>query len=123
MGYRWAVPWIARLIALALVLAVAAPLQAASLQGTGVVFLHGKGVWPGAFDGGIPGALEAVVGEGERVVIERSGMAVAAIVSLADLEALRRIEDEADLEAVRLAKAEGGDSIPYEQVRKELGLA
>lgn len=70
-----------------------------------------------------PGALEAVVGEGERVVIERSGMAVAAIVSLADLEALRRIEDEADLEAVRLAKAEGGDSIPYEQVRKELGLA
>ncbi len=52
------------LIVLAFVLAVAAPLQAAGLQGTGVVFLHGKGVWPGAFDGGIPGALEA---EGAQV--------------------------------------------------------
>ena len=50
---------------LALVLAAAAPLQAASLQGMGVVFLHGKGMWPGAFDGGIPGALEA---EGAQVV-------------------------------------------------------
>jgi pimeloyl-ACP methyl ester carboxylesterase len=61
-GYRWAAPWLARLIALALVaalvLAAAAPLHAAGLQGMGVVFLHGKGMWPGAFDGGIPGALE-----------------------------------------------------------------
>jgi len=41
-------------------LAVAAwPVAAAGLQGTGVVFLHGKGVFPGAFDGGIPSALEA----------------------------------------------------------------
>jgi len=38
---------------------IATPLHAASLQGTGVVFLHGKGVWTGAFDGGIPAALEA----------------------------------------------------------------
>jgi pimeloyl-ACP methyl ester carboxylesterase len=30
----------------------------------GVVFLHGKGVWPGVFDGGIPSALEA---EGAKV--------------------------------------------------------
>jgi pimeloyl-ACP methyl ester carboxylesterase len=28
------------------------------LQGTGIIFLHGKGVWSGAFDGGIPSALE-----------------------------------------------------------------
>ncbi len=69
------------------------------------------------------GALEAVVGEGARVVIERSGEAVAAIVSIADLEALRKLEDEADLEAVRAARAEGGESIPYEELRKELGLA
>src|SRR5712691_8396877 len=38
---------------------IATPLHAASLQGTGVVFLHGKGVWAGAFDGGIPSALAA----------------------------------------------------------------
>jgi pimeloyl-ACP methyl ester carboxylesterase len=35
------------------------PAAAGSLTGTGVVFLHGKAVWPGAFDGGIPAALEA----------------------------------------------------------------
>src|SRR5215469_3760869 len=33
--------------------------HAGNLQGTGVVFLHGKSVWAGAFDGGIPAALEA----------------------------------------------------------------
>jgi pimeloyl-ACP methyl ester carboxylesterase len=63
------VPWMARRLALALgmvaALAVASPLAAASLRGMGVVFLHGKGVWPGAFDGGIPSALEA---EGAKVV-------------------------------------------------------
>jgi pimeloyl-ACP methyl ester carboxylesterase len=63
------VPWMARRLALALGLlaafAVASPLAAASLRGMGVVFLHGKGVWPGAFDGGIPSALEA---EGAKVV-------------------------------------------------------
>jgi pimeloyl-ACP methyl ester carboxylesterase len=64
-----AVPWMARRLVLALglvaVLAAASPLAAASLRGMGVVFLHGKGVWPGAFDGGIPSALEA---EGAKVV-------------------------------------------------------
>jgi pimeloyl-ACP methyl ester carboxylesterase len=70
-GHRWAsaAPKIAcvvaRLVLLAFILAVAAPLQAAGLQGTGVVFLHGKAMWPGAFDGGIPRALEA---EGAQVV-------------------------------------------------------
>jgi pimeloyl-ACP methyl ester carboxylesterase len=38
---------------------LAAPVQAAGLTGVGVVFLHGKGAWAGAFDGGIPAALEA----------------------------------------------------------------
>jgi len=45
--------------ALCLLWLIATPVHAASLQGTGVVFLHGKGVWAGAFDGGIPAALEA----------------------------------------------------------------
>lgn len=48
------------LAALALCLPLtAAPVRAAALTGMGVVFLHGKGVWPGAFDGGIPAALAA----------------------------------------------------------------
>ena len=45
--------------ALCLLLLITTPVHAASLQGTGIVFLHGKGVWAGAFDGGIPAALEA----------------------------------------------------------------
>jgi pimeloyl-ACP methyl ester carboxylesterase len=42
-----------------LLVLMAAPVKAADLHGVGVVFLHGKGVWAGAFDGGIPQALEA----------------------------------------------------------------
>jgi pimeloyl-ACP methyl ester carboxylesterase len=61
---RWigAGPSIARIVlafVLVFVLAAPAPLAAAGLKGMGVVFLHGKGVWPGAFDGGIPSALES----------------------------------------------------------------
>jgi pimeloyl-ACP methyl ester carboxylesterase len=44
---------------LCLLVLIATPAAAAGLQGVGVVFLHGKGVWSGAFDGGIPAALEA----------------------------------------------------------------
>ena len=40
-------------------LPISISVQAASMQGVGVVFLHGKAVWAGAFDGGIPAALEA----------------------------------------------------------------
>lgn len=70
-----------------------------------------------------PGALDAVVVEGERVVIEADGKPVAAIVSFEDLQMLRDLEDEADLAAARAAKAEGGEPIAYEQVRASLGLA
>jgi pimeloyl-ACP methyl ester carboxylesterase len=38
-------------------LSLVAPAQSASLQGVGVVFLHGKGAWPGAGDGGILSTL------------------------------------------------------------------
>jgi pimeloyl-ACP methyl ester carboxylesterase len=55
---RTAVSSSARMLCLLLLL-IATPVGAASLQGVGAVFLHGKGVWTGAFDGGIPAALEA----------------------------------------------------------------
>lgn len=32
--------------------------RGADLSDLGVVFIHGKGVWPGMFDGGLPAALE-----------------------------------------------------------------
>jgi pimeloyl-ACP methyl ester carboxylesterase len=69
LGLGKVLPWLARPLALALalvaILTAGSPVAAASLRGMGVVFLHGKGVWPGAFDGGIPAALEA---EGAKVV-------------------------------------------------------
>ena len=39
-------------------LCLAGPAQSANLQGVGVVFLHGKGGWPGSFDGGILSSLQ-----------------------------------------------------------------
>ncbi len=56
-GAARALPVMAGLLGLLLLL-LAMP-AAAGLQGVGIVFLHGKGVWTGAFDGGIPAALEA----------------------------------------------------------------
>jgi pimeloyl-ACP methyl ester carboxylesterase len=50
-------------LAVSAALCFAASAQGA-LQGTGVVYLHGKGGWPGALDGGILSALE---GEGALV--------------------------------------------------------
>lgn len=44
----------------------------------------------------------------DRIVIERNGRPVAAIVSLDDLEALEALTDAADARAADEAKAEGG---------------
>jgi pimeloyl-ACP methyl ester carboxylesterase len=46
------------------VVCCAVPALSASLQGVGVVYLHGKGGWPGGLDGGILSSLE---GEGALV--------------------------------------------------------
>lgn len=58
-GGRLAARLLAPVVIALWLLAAATPLLAGSLQGTGVVFLHGKAVWSGMFDGGIPAALEA----------------------------------------------------------------
>ena len=58
-GGRLAACLLAAVVIALWLLAAATPLLAGSLQGTGVVFLHGKAVWSGMFDGGIPAALEA----------------------------------------------------------------
>lgn len=65
--------------------------------------------------------LNRVAYGGERVVLERHGKASVALVSLADLELLRALEDRIDLNAARAALAEGG-AIPWEQARATLGL-
>ena len=71
-------------------------------------------------------ALESLPEYGEAVVIERDGKALGALIPMKDLELYQRLffdrEMEHDLAAVDAAKAEGGDPIPWEQLKVELGL-
>jgi len=58
---------------------------------------------------------------GEVVYLTRHGRRVAAVVPVENAE-LVEAEEEDDLAAAREAVAEGGDPIPWEQVKAELGL-
>ncbi len=59
----------------------------------------------------------------ERVLVARRGKAIAAIVPIADVELLERLEDEFDLQAARdaLADPENAVTYPLDQVEAELG--
>ena len=65
--------------------------------------------------------LNRVSDAGERVVLERRGKPVAALVSIDDLELLQRIEDEMDVKAAREALKEPG-RITLEDFRKLHGI-
>ena len=63
----------------------------------------------------------------ERILVrDTNGKGVAALVSVEDLDTIRKIEDRIDNEAADKAleqmKATGEKTIPYEQIRRELGL-
>ncbi len=66
-------------------------------------------------------AINRVAYSGERIILERRGKGVAALVSVEDLELLQRIEDEADIKAARKALKEKG-RIPLEKVLERLGM-
>ncbi len=57
---------------------------------------------------------------GERVVVERRGKNLFALVPVEDVELLERLEDKLDLDAVRAARDE--PSKPWAEVKKALGL-
>jgi len=57
----------------------------------------------------------------ERVVIERRGKKVAAMVPIEDLELLESLQDRMDLESARAALKQPG-SKPWAVVKRELGL-
>jgi prevent-host-death family protein len=59
--------------------------------------------------------------QGERVVLERRGRGVAALVSMEDLELIRALEDRIDLKAARKALKEKG-AIPLETIKARLGM-
>ncbi|MBI2827615.1 MAG: type II toxin-antitoxin system Phd/YefM family antitoxin [Planctomycetia bacterium] len=67
-------------------------------------------------------ALNRAAYAGERVVLERRGKPVAAIVSIDDLEFLERLENEADIRAVRRARKEKGRRVPLAHIKARLGM-
>ncbi len=60
----------------------------------------------------------------ERIVLTRRGKGVVAVVPIEDLNLLEAIEDRLDLEDISkaLADPENKKAIPWEKVKKELGL-
>jgi prevent-host-death family protein len=65
--------------------------------------------------------LNRVAFKGDRIILERHGKPVAALVSVEDLELLEELKDRFDVEAVRAARDEPGD-VPYRD-RRTAGLA
>jgi hypothetical protein len=61
---------------------------------------------------------------GARVVVRQGGKDVAAVVPIADLRVLQKIEDEEDLRDIRAARVEmkRKGTIPWEKVKPDLGL-
>jgi prevent-host-death family protein len=67
--------------------------------------------------------LNRVTYRGERVVIQKRGKPVAALVPVEDLRLLEQLEDQLDLEAARQALAEAkGRRIPWPTLKRQLGL-
>jgi prevent-host-death family protein len=57
---------------------------------------------------------------GERTILHRRKKPVAAVVPIEDVELLERYEDELDARLARKARKE--KTIPWEQLKKDLGL-
>jgi prevent-host-death family protein len=71
-------------------------------------------------------SLNRVAYQGERIILERRGKAFAAIVPMDDLALLEAVEDREDVKAARKVLAEmkrkGARPIPWEKVKRELGM-
>ena len=68
--------------------------------------------------------INRVAYRGERIVLQRRGKAVVAIVPVEDLELLEELENRVDLEAARaaLADAKKHGTVPWERIKADLGL-
>lgn len=56
---------------------------------------------------------------GERIILQRRGKGVAAVVSMEDLELLQRLEDESDVKAALKARKEKG-GVTLDKVKADL---
>jgi prevent-host-death family protein len=68
--------------------------------------------------------VNRVTYRGDRVVLTRRGKRLVAVVPIADLELLERLEKAADLEEIRsaLSDPDNAEQIPWERLKTELGL-
>ena len=68
--------------------------------------------------------INRVTYTGQRIILHRRGKALAALIPVADLEALEAIEDYIDIEHALKAIKEAGKkgTIPWSKLKKELGL-
>ena len=66
-------------------------------------------------------ALNRVMYQGERIVLERRGKGVAVLVSMDDLALLEHYEDQFDIAEAKKALAEGG-IVPLEDIESRLGM-
>jgi prevent-host-death family protein len=66
-------------------------------------------------------AINRVAYAGERIILERRGKGVAALVSMEDVALLEELENEADIRAAKKALKEKG-RIPLEQIKARLGM-
>ncbi|MEW6379411.1 MAG: type II toxin-antitoxin system prevent-host-death family antitoxin [bacterium] len=68
--------------------------------------------------------LNRVAYKEERVILHRRGKNLAAVVSIADLELLEKLEDQIDIEDAKEALEEVKEkgTIPWEQIKAEQGL-
>ena len=66
-------------------------------------------------------AINRVARRGERIVLERRGKGVAALVPIDDLETLERLEDDADVKAAHKALKEKG-FVLHDDIKSRLGL-
>lgn len=66
--------------------------------------------------------LNEVSVRGGRIVLERHGKSVAAVISVADLQLLEALEDKYDVDTAREALAESDSRIPWKELKKKLSL-
>ena len=65
--------------------------------------------------------VDQVAHDGSRLLLQRYGKPVAALISAEDAEILEALEDKMDLDAVR-AVLKNPKPIPWSQAKKQLGL-
>jgi len=66
--------------------------------------------------------LNRVSVRGDRVVMERHGKSVAAMISMEDLALLEALEDRYDVDEARAVLAESGERVTWAELKHQLKL-